>query len=134
MEVQIDLKLYAVQSKDGKWLRAKGYSGSGNSWVENIEDAKIYPKLGNARRQVTWWSNHFPDFGIPLIIEFQITKGIIIDETERVKKSMEKKKTKEERMEVNQRKWELREAERKFKEAQDRLPLLKQVKCSPDLV
>ena len=73
MEVQIDLKLYAVQSKDGKWLRAKGYSGSGNSWVENIEDAKIYPKLGNARRQVTWWSNHFPDFGIPLIIEFQIT-------------------------------------------------------------
>ena len=47
---------------------------------------------------------------------------------------MEKKKTKEERMEVNQRKWELREAERKFKEAQDRLTLLKQVKCSPDLV
>ena len=91
MEVQIDLKLYAVQSKDGKWLRAKGYSGSGNSWVENIEDAKIYPKLGNARRQVTWWSNHFSDFGIPHVIEFSITKGLIIDETERVKKSMEKK-------------------------------------------
>ena len=46
MEVQIDLKLYAVQSKDGKWLRAKGYSGSGNSWVENIEDALKFALMG----------------------------------------------------------------------------------------
>lgn len=127
-EISVDLKFYAVRSKNGKWLRAKGYSGSGESWVTDILDAKIYPKMSNARRQITWWSNHSPDYGIPEMVEFSITTGTIIDESDRVKKSMEKKKQKKEMAEINQRKWDLKRAEDKLKEAQEKYNELKKGK------
>ena len=127
-EISVDLKFYAVRSKNGKWLRAKGYSGSGESWVTDILDAKIYPKMSNAIRQITWWSNHSPDYGIPEMVEFSITTGTIIDESDRVKKSMEKKKQKKEMAEINQRKWDLKRAEDKLKEAQEKYNELKKGK------
>ena len=38
------IKLYAVRNKKGFWFRAKGYGGHGNSWVESLNDAKLYTK------------------------------------------------------------------------------------------
>jgi hypothetical protein len=127
-EISVNLKFYAVRSKDGKWLRAKGYSGYGESWVTDILNAKIYPKIGNARRQITWWSNQYPEYGIPEIVEFSITTGTIIDESDRVKISMEKKKKKEEMAEINLRKWYLKRAEDELKEAQEKYNELKKGK------
>lgn len=53
-EIKIDLKFYAIRSKGGQWLRAKGYGGSGNNWVDDVIDAKLYLKLGTARRQISF--------------------------------------------------------------------------------
>lgn len=86
-----ELELYVVKSRDGKYFRAKGFSGSGESWVDSITKAKIYPKLGPARTQVTWWADRFPDYGVPSIIVLTVTGTRVLDESDRVKKSIFKK-------------------------------------------
>lgn len=89
---QVELNLYAVRNKEGKWFRAKGQSGYGKSWVDDINSAKIYTKPGPAKTQVTFWANAYPDYGVPDLI--QISSGVIniIDQTMRVTKIINKKK------------------------------------------
>lgn len=96
-EINLDLKFYAIRSKDGKWFRAKGYNGHGDNWVDSVSKAKIYTKIGAARGQITWWANNYPQFGIPNLIELFCDKGIILDESERIKKSFAKKQREEEK-------------------------------------
>lgn len=128
MHVPIDLKLYTVRSKDGKWLRTKGYNGYGDNWVDDIQKAKIYTRIGPARSQVTWWSNNYPDYGIPDLIELPCVIGIILDENKRVKRSMDKKKQDIINQEIWRRKNELHEAEIKLAEAQKKIAELKNEK------
>jgi hypothetical protein len=123
--IEVDLKFYAVRSKDGKWLRTKGYSGSGDSWVDDIKKAKIYPRIGPARSQVTWWSNNYPDYGIPELIELHCTNGIILEEKERVQKAIEKKKQDIINAEISHREWEIEQAQNQLKKAQKKLKELK---------
>ena len=91
MEETNVLTLYAVRSQDGKYLRSKGYEGSGECWVTDINKAKLYSKIGPAHSQVTWWANAYPKFGIPVIVPFIATPGEPIDQTDRVKKSQRTK-------------------------------------------
>lgn len=121
MEINVDLRFYAIRNRDGQWLRAKGYGGGGKSWVDDIIDAKVYLKKRAARTQITWWSSHHPGYGIPELIELVCTKGVILeDENKRVEKSIQKKKEEKVRMEINRKKWDIERAERELKEAQER--------------
>jgi len=62
-----ELTFYIIKSKDGKYLRAKGYQGYGNNWVDDIKSAKVYQKIGPARSNVTFWaSTYFPKNNIIL--------------------------------------------------------------------
>jgi hypothetical protein len=87
----VTLFFYAVRSRDGKWLRKKGYMGGGNSWVDNITNAKIYGKPGPAKAQITFWANNYPEHGIPDLV--LITSGVCnyLDQSDRVKKLKIKK-------------------------------------------
>jgi len=89
---KIDLNFYAVRNKRDKWLRRKGYSGYGESWVDDITQARIYSKPGPAKAQVTFWGKHYPKYGIPDLV--RITTGICeyIDQTDRVTKVITKHK------------------------------------------
>ena len=60
MKVKLDLELYAVINSEGKFFRSKGYRGGGKSWVDKINDAKIYTKKSPALGQITWWSKNYP--------------------------------------------------------------------------
>lgn len=86
------ITVYAVRSKDGKYLRSKGYSGRGNCWVDDLVDAKIWLKSGGANTQVTWWATHYPDYGVPDLIPLIATAGEPINQEERVGKVLKKKK------------------------------------------
>jgi hypothetical protein len=88
----IPLNFYAVRSKDGKWLRSKGYNGYGDSWVDDIMKAKIWMRPGAAKAQVTFWANSYPQYGIPDLV--QITSGVCnyLDQTERVAEVKRKKR------------------------------------------
>lgn len=122
---EVNLNLYAIRSKDGKWLRAKGYSGSGQAWVDDINKAKIYPKIGPARRQVTWWSNNFPKYGIPDLVKLTVTGFEILDEESRVKKSQDKKAEAEAKRNERIAKQKLEDAEKALAKAQENLSRLK---------
>lgn len=87
----IKLELYAVVNQEGKFFRAVGYGGAGKSWVDTVDKAKLYGKLGQARSRVTWWYNNHPKFGMPKIIKLSATGIEIIDEVERVNKSQKRK-------------------------------------------
>ena len=117
----ISLSLYAVRNKEGKYFRAKGYGGYGSNWVDNIEQAKIYPKIGQARSRVTFFANNFPTFGVPDLIELKVTQAIVVDETKRVDNAIKKK----EREILNKK---IREAERKVQKAQNELNSAKSAK------
>ena len=101
-----ELTFYIVKSKDGKYFRAKGYSGYGQSWVDDIQSAKVYQKVGPARTQVTFWASEWPDYGVPDIIELTVTGSKVLDEGDRVKKALVKKKKAKAQSRVNQAFWD----------------------------
>ncbi len=84
------LTFYVVRSKDGKYLRSKGYGGYGQSWVDDIKKAKVWNKIGPANAQVTWWARSYPEYGIPDVIPFVATAGEPLNQDDRVKKALKK--------------------------------------------
>ena len=42
------LEFYAVRNREGQWFHRKGYSGYGETWVEDVEQARKLPP--HARR------------------------------------------------------------------------------------
>jgi hypothetical protein len=84
------MKLYVVKSKDGKYFRAKGFGGSGNSWVDTLEKARIYAKIGPAKSVVTWWFNNYPQHGPASIVELEtlVVKEIKVDTKEIEKRKL----------------------------------------------
>ena len=91
MQQEIKLVLFAVRNNEGKFFRAKGYGGGGNSWVEDINKAKIYGKIGGARGTITWFANNYPKYQTPELLKLTVTGVEVIDDSERVKKAQDKK-------------------------------------------
>jgi len=122
------LTFYAVKSKDGKYLRSKGYSGgsggNGKNWVDEIKKAKVWGKIGAARAQVTWWADNYPKYGIPDLIELRVTEAVVLDEEQRVKDSIRKKEEAKLRREKEWREYELEQAKKKLQETQVRIKKL----------
>jgi len=69
------MNLYVVKSHDNKYFRAKGYGGHGESWVAEMEKARIYAKIGPARATVSWWVNNYPKIPGPYIIQLEVIEG-----------------------------------------------------------
>ena len=112
------LVLYAVRNKDGQYFRAKGYGGYGDTWVDELKKARIYAKIGPARGTVTWFANHHPKYGIPQIVELRVTEVFALNETERVKKSMDRKAKKKAEYARRHAEWEAEQAQKNLAEAQ----------------
>jgi hypothetical protein len=118
-----ELVLYVVRNAKGQYFRAKGLSGSGDSWVDDINKAKIYGKIGGARGTVTYFAQN-PKFPIPDIIKLTVTGMEVIDETSRVQKVLNKKAKEEQEQKARRAKRELEDAERKLAEAHAKLLLV----------
>lgn len=118
------LKLYVIKSKDGKYFRAKGYGGYGDSWVDNIKKARVYQKPNGARGVVTWFANNWPAYGIPDLIELHVTKEVLLDETDRVLKSKIKKARDKARRKYNHLKYQIETNFKKAEESQAELERL----------
>jgi hypothetical protein len=110
----LKLILYAVRNHEGKFFRAKGQSGYGETWVDDINKAKIYPRIGPARSVVTYFANSGAKLPVPELLELTVTGVKVLDESKRVKKAQEKKI----KDIANQAKWE---AERKIADANRQL-------------
>lgn len=120
-----EIELYAVRNDEGKWFRAKGRSGRGNTWVDELKNARIYNKLSPARATVTFFANHYKEYKTPELVKLVVSDVVVIDETERVEKAKEKKRVADENREVRVKKWELERAQNALEEAKKRLEALK---------
>lgn len=121
----IKLELYAVVNQEGKFFRSIGYGGVGKSWVDTIDKAKLYSKIGQARSRVTWWFTNYPKYGRPKILKLSAIGTEFIDEEERLKKIKEKKEIAEIKREERVAAWNLKQAEERLKEAKKELDRLK---------
>ena len=127
MDTQINtlLVLYAVSNSKGQFFRAKGYNGSGATWVDDINQAQIEGKIGSARATITWFANYQPKYQTPDLLKLTVTGIEVLDETQRVKKAQEKKAKEEAYRKEAQAKQAIEYAEKNLKEAQERLNQLK---------
>ncbi len=126
---KVILTFYVVKSDDGKYFRNRGWNGSGSvydkSWVDDIKNAKFYTKIGQARSRVTFWKKNYPEYPTPQIIELQVTRQVVIDETERVKKTIKKQKENELKAEKERKERDIKRLqEQQEKIAQDLQNLL----------
>lgn len=92
------LDLFVVKTESGKYFRAKGYNGSGLSFVDDIKKARLYTRLGPARSCVTYFKNYNK---MKLeIVQLLVTGEQVFDDSVRITKqakALENKKLKEER-------------------------------------
>lgn len=123
-DINVELVLYAVINSDGKWFRAKGMNGYGDNWVDNIQNAKIYPRIGPARSVVTFYGKHNLK-EIPKIVKIISTKIEILDEVDRVKKSIKVKHEKEAKRKIAINQIKVADAEKKLKAAEEELKQLR---------
>ena len=123
-----DLVVYVVRSSTGKFFRAKGYAGYagyGSTWVDDINSAKIYGKIGPARSRVTWFTNNYPNYPIPDLIKLTVSNIEVIDESARVNKAIADKQKREALREERDAKEQISIAERELQKAKLKLDRLK---------
>lgn len=122
-QINNELVLYVVRNSKGQYFRAKGFSGSGESWVDDINKAKIYGKIGGARGTVTYFAQN-PKFPVPDIVKLTVTGMEVIDEKARVQKVLDKKAREEQEQEKRRAEHQLKAAEEKLASAQAELKRL----------
>lgn len=115
------LTLYAVRSRDGKYFRAVGYGGYGQSWVDTLERAKIYPRISQAKSRCTWWTRQHPEYGTPEIVELHVTQLVAIDQTARVAKVGASKAVRDAKRAAADKRRRLKEAQAEYDRARDRV-------------
>jgi hypothetical protein len=122
VKLEKELLLYAVRSKNGKFYKSKGYGGYRNTvWMDDINEAKIYTKIGQARSVVTFFTGHYPDYGIPDLVIIKVNEVSLVNEKERVTKSIEKKQKEELECKKESALREIEYANKNIKDAEKRL-------------
>lgn len=96
------MKLYVVRNKEGKFFRSIGFGGSGVNWVDGLDKAKFYPKIGQAKSRCTFFAGHYPQFGVPEVLEFDLNTitPVVVSMEQHVTKSIKSKRLAELRQRV----------------------------------
>ena len=121
IEFAVPLKVYAVVNSSGQLLRRIGYGGSGGAWTDDVKDARLWFRISAARAQVTWWAKNYPEYPLPNILEFSLHRGVLINEQERVQKSIQKAKERIETRELRDLQSEQKRLERSIAESKAKL-------------
>ena len=119
------LTMYMVKNKEGKYFRFKGRDGYGETWVSDIKKGRLYSKISPARAIVSFFANTWPKYGIPDLVEMHILKEVVLDESERVNKVIQKKKEEKAKYEMKVKQQEIERAERELETAKKKLENLK---------
>jgi hypothetical protein len=125
MEINEILVLYAVRNSKGQYFRSKGYSGTGATWVSDINKAKIYGRTGGARGTITWFDNNHPNYPTPDLIKLTVTGIEVIDEKARLDKVKRKKAEALVKREQRLAEQRLRDAQSRYDTAQAELNKLR---------
>ena len=113
---------YAVRHPDGKQYYRTRLHNQAAGWKPNLEDARLWTKLGTARSNITALSR--PGF-VPDLVEFVVTEVRVVDQKERVAKAKAERDRKEAERVAAEKKWRLEQAERELAAAQRRVEKLR---------
>ena len=114
------MKLYVVRNKEGKFFRSIGYGGTGANWVEGLDTAKFYTKIGQAKSRCTYFAGHYPQFGVPEVLEFDLNTitPVVISMEQHVTKSIKSKRLAEYRLQVSNCMYDLKRARERLDKAE----------------
>lgn len=129
-----ELTVYVVRNTAGEFMRSVGYGGGGKHWVEKVQDAKLYTRLGQARGRVTFWANTYPDKEPPVIVAFRmsLTDARVLEEDERVAKAKLRKATEKAECERREAKRRLEEAQATIKSANAEIAAVRKRMAIPE--
>lgn len=121
------MKLYVVRNKEGKFFKNKGYGGYGSNWKDNLDQAKFYPKIGQAKSRCTFFAKAYPKFGVCEILEFDLNVGDanVINVEADVAKSIKKAEEKELERQRKNKEWEIERLQREKQSISQRLNRLR---------
>jgi hypothetical protein len=122
------ITLYAVRNREGRWFRSKGYGGYGDTWVADVEKAKLYTRIGQARGRVSFFASKWPEHGVPEIVVFTATPTGVLNETGRIEKVTRQKARQEAKRAVRVKQAEIERATRDKQDAEARLARLRGTK------
>ena len=104
------MKIYVVQNQEGKFFRTIGYGGFGSNWVVELERAKFYMKLGQARSRITYFFKRYPQYGCPKLISWELdeNKCEVIDMEAETQKAILKLKKREVQKQISHLKYQIK--------------------------
>lgn len=117
---------YAIRNEEGRYFRAKGYGGYGKSWVDDLQKARIYSRPGPARAQITFFSEHYPQFGIPSLVLLHVTRYEILNESLQITNKLAKKKQRVLQAQAKATQCQIDDAKRRIDELTKKISVLKQ--------
>ena len=121
MSTAIELEIFVVRNKEGKYFRAKGYGGYGQTWVTDIKSARLYSKLGAARSIVTFFASKYSEYGVPEILRLTVTGMTVVDDKDRVTKVIKAKNKAKEEHAVRNAAHALQQAQKQYDTAKTEL-------------
>ncbi len=123
----LSLTIYLVRNQEGKYFRRKGFGGGGESWTEDVSKARVYvgDKLSQARGVVSFFANKHPAYGVPDIVELIATESKVLDEEERVRKTLKERAKRKEESVLRKKRHDLDKAEKALDKAKSDLDKLR---------
>jgi len=121
-EPKVLATFYAVRNHEGKYYRTYDKNRS-SGWKDNLEDAKLWTRIGPARAKITALSHGRGP--VPELVEFVVREVNVVDQTARVAAAKAKREREEAERKAAEKKWRLQEAERELAEAQRRVEKLR---------
>lgn len=102
------MKLYVVRNKQGKFFRSVKHAWCGGSWVDGLDEAKFYAKIGQAKGRVTYLHKDDPSYGCSDILEFDLdpAQAKILDMQGETDKKIKRANEKALKQEISRREWE----------------------------
>ncbi len=115
------MTIYLVRRHDGTFMSYGGY------WVEDMDEAQVYKKIGPAKGRVTRWAKHNPNEPHPTLLAWLLTEADahVVDLSENTTKALARIQRRKLEREKAHASWELEELTRKQAEIQSRLNALK---------
>ena len=78
--------LFSLMNAEGLFFKSGSFYNI--RWTDDINEGKVYSKVGPARSWATKFAKVFPDKAVPQILEITASSGLLVDETQRVTKAV----------------------------------------------
>jgi hypothetical protein len=85
---------YAVRNEKGQFYRTYDKNRS-SGWKDELEDAKLWTRIGPAKSKITALSNENPKLPVPELVEFVVREVKVVDQRARVAVAKEKREREE---------------------------------------